>query len=546
MRHRPPVTTPRRLSTVLLCLCAAIATAGNRPARLEAFRDRGLGLFIHWSLDSQLGSVISHSLVGASDDYVNRYIVELPRTFKPHRFDAGEWASLAKLAGFTYVVFTTKHHSGFCMFHTETTTFGIQNTPFGRDLTRELVDAFRKRGLGIGFYFSPDDFYFLYTQGTLISRRRAEATPQGNPALMEYDKAQLRELLTRYGPVDVMFLDGPSEGLAEVCWELQPDVVVTRGAMTTPEQVTPGIPLPGAWEGNLTMGTQWQYKPTNEHYKTGTQLIEVLIETRAKGGNLLLNVGPKPDGTLPIEQEALLRELALWNFVNREAVRGVRPWIVTNEGRLWFTKKADEDTVFAAITRTPWRWGTKQTFTLRSILPTAKTAVSVLGQNDKVLEYRTNVTPATEWHHDDGGLHVSAWRAQRLYNDRTWPNPVVLKITHATPGLVPPVVITTAARWDATRSVAVLTGELRSLGEATACRVGFQYRRFRSLVDLYEPEDQWRTTELTGREAPGAFTNEVRGLAGGVTYEIRALVKHPAITMQGDTRRVTVPKHHGG
>ncbi len=131
------------------CLCPASATtdavepAGNRPERLEWFRDLGFGLFIHWSLDSQVTSVISHSMVGASEEYLERYVTELPRSFNPERFEPREWARLARLAGFTYVVFTAKHHSGFCMFETKTTDFSIMNTPYGRDVTRELVDAFR-------------------------------------------------------------------------------------------------------------------------------------------------------------------------------------------------------------------------------------------------------------------------------------------------------------------------------------------------------------------------------------------------------------------
>ena len=127
---------------------AGADTPGNRPERLEWFRDLGFGLFIHWSLDSQVGSVISHSMVGASEDYLERYVTELPRSFDPSRFEPGEWARLARLAGFTYVVFTAKHHSGFCMFETATTDFSIMNTPYGRDVTRELVDAFRAEGLG--------------------------------------------------------------------------------------------------------------------------------------------------------------------------------------------------------------------------------------------------------------------------------------------------------------------------------------------------------------------------------------------------------------
>ena len=137
----------------------ASTQSGNRPERLAWFQDQALGMFIHWSVDSQLGSVISHSMVGASQDYLQRYIDDLPKTFLPTRFDPDDWARQAKVAGMKYVVFTTKHHNGFCMFETQTTPFNIMNTPYARDITRQIVDAFRKWGIAIGFYFSPDDFW---------------------------------------------------------------------------------------------------------------------------------------------------------------------------------------------------------------------------------------------------------------------------------------------------------------------------------------------------------------------------------------------------
>jgi alpha-L-fucosidase len=179
---------------------APAAQAGNKPQREQWFMDQGLGMFIHWGVDSQLGSVISHSMVGASDDYLNRFINELPRTFNPKKFDPDDWARLAKLAGMRYVVFTTKHHSGFCMFDTKTTDFGIMNTPYGRDITRQVVRAFRRQGIGVGLYFSSDDFWLLHKEGKDISRQRPEALPMNNPELMAQNKAQLRELLTNYGP----------------------------------------------------------------------------------------------------------------------------------------------------------------------------------------------------------------------------------------------------------------------------------------------------------------------------------------------------------
>jgi alpha-L-fucosidase len=412
--------------------------AANRPERVEWFRDLGFGLFIHWSVDSQLGVVISHSLVGASDDYAERFF-QLGRTFDPQDFKPERWARLAKLAGLNYFVFTTKHHSGFCMFETKTTDFAITHTPYGRDLTRQLVDAFRKEGLAVGFYFSPDDFHFLHRQGRPISRDAPHANPTNNAALMRHNQAQLRELLTQYGTIDLLFLDGEPAGLKELAWQLQPDIVITRGEMTTPEERLPGQPLPGAWEACFPMGTQWHYKPTNERYRTGRQLLEMLIETRAKGGNLLLNIGPTPDGTIPLEQERLLREIAAWMFINREAIHGTRPWILTNEEQVnrdtevWFTQAKDGSAVYAIVTGVPWPWGVRREFVFTSLRATDRTKVSGLGESGRELEYRPDVNPQPVWRNTPQGLHVSAMRTKRVYNDYDWPNAVVLKLTHVEP-----------------------------------------------------------------------------------------------------------------
>jgi len=412
----------------------------NRPERLHWFQDQGLGLFIHWSLDSQLGTVISHSMVGASEDYLDRFVNQLPSTFHPAKFDAHEWARLARVVGIRYVVFTTKHHSGFAMFETSTTDFGILQTPFACDVTREVVEAFRAQGIAVGFYFSPDDFHFLREQNILISRRRPEAQPPNNPELMAHNRKQVRELLTQYGPVDVMFFDGPAEGLLELTWEIQPDVVITRGVMQTPEiapstgQNLPDQTSSEPWEACFTMGTSWQYKPTNESYRSGTEWIEALVETRAKGGNMLLNIGPEPSGQIPVEQEALLREIGLWMFVNGEAIHGVRPWVATNEGDVFYTYRKEAATVYAIVTGEPWPWGERKTISISRVRASEETAITVLGQNDEVLEYRPEADPSTHWKQTESELQISAVRAQRLYNDRTWPNPVVLKITAARPG----------------------------------------------------------------------------------------------------------------
>jgi alpha-L-fucosidase len=322
------------------------------------------------------------------------------------------------------------------MFETVTTPFHSLNTPYGGDITRQLVDAFRKWGIGIGFYFSPDDFWLLHQQGHEISRDSLVANPLHNPALMAHNQAQLRELLTHYGPIDLLFFDGVAEGLKELAWSLQPNVVVTRGDMATPEQEIPDRPLPGPWEACFTLGTQWAYKPTNEEYKSGSQLIHMLIETRAKGGNLLLNVGPKANGEIPIEQEARIQEMALWNFVNHEAIFDIRPWPVVREmltldHDVWYTQAKTGDTVYAIVTGKPWPMGERKVISLRRVRASEQTQAEILGQSGNVLEYQPHVNPQASWTQDEAGLHISCMHAQRLYNNRRWPNPIVIKITHA-------------------------------------------------------------------------------------------------------------------
>ncbi len=321
----------------------------NDPAREAEFMDWGLGMFVHWSHDSQLGSVISHSLVGATEKYLDRYINELPKTFYPKRYDPDEWMEIAKIAGVKYMVFTTKHHSGFCMWDTKTTDFSIMNTPYGKDVVKDYVDACRRHGIGVGFYFSPEDFLFLHRMGETVRRVRTSGKEQD--ALLAYNKRQLDELFGNYGPIDVVFFDGgEKEELTQYVHVLQPKCIVTRGEMETPEQKLPTEPMPGPWESCFTLGTQWQFKPTNEDYKTGGELIEMLIETRAKGGNLLINVGPEPSGVIPFEQERIFRELGLWMFINDEAIHGIRPCDVIGEGKIWYTQSQDGQSVYVFLT----------------------------------------------------------------------------------------------------------------------------------------------------------------------------------------------------
>ncbi|MDW7692532.1 alpha-L-fucosidase [Flammeovirgaceae bacterium SG7u.111] len=421
------------LLVFILASFSSFAQLKNKPELEEDFMDMGFGIFIHWSMDSQLGSVISHSMVGASEDYVQRYMNELPKTFYPDKFDPDEWARLFKITGAEYVVFTTKHHNGFCMWDTKTTDFNIMNTPYGKDITGMLVKSLRKYGLKVGFYFSPEDFSFIHKQGHLISRKGPMTQVTANKELFEYDKVQVKELIENYGPIDVMFFDAfHAKPMAQYVHEIAPNIVVTRGEMNTPEQKIPNGAMPGPWETCMTMGTQWAYKPTNEEYKDGGDLINKLIEIRAKGGNFLMNVGPKPNGEIPIEQEERLREIALWIFVNNEAVKNVRtvPTII-KEGDLWFTKAKEENTAYVFITnQKDWFKGFRRNFLLKKIRATEETEISVLGQNDLVVEYWPENIPTSYFKQHDASLEISISRAHRVYNNKIWPNAVVVKLTN--------------------------------------------------------------------------------------------------------------------
>jgi alpha-L-fucosidase len=510
----------------------------NQPERLEWFRDQGFGMFIHWSVDSQTGVVISHSLAGADEAYTRRFFEDLPKTFNPRKFEPNDWAALAKLAGVKYVVFTTKHHSGFAMWDTKTTDFGIMHTPYKHDLTRGILDAFRAQGIAPGIYFSPDDFSWLWKNKIDVQRGIPGVQPRNNPGLMKLDQDQVRELMTNYGPIDVVFFDGEPEGLRDLAWKLQPRTIVTRGAIQTPELYVPGIPLEGAWEANFTMGTAWQYQPQNELYKTGGQVIDILVETRAKGGNLLLNIGPKPDGELPIEQEERLREVALWMQVNQECIYNVRPWVITNEQNIWYTKAKSEDTLYAIVKQQPrWVRGQWRDFVLKSVQATPQSVVSVLGQNGRVLEYRAEVDPKPTLKQESDGLHVHAMFTHRLQDNSRWPNPIVLKITNVKPAFTPPKLETKSARFDAGSRVATLTGTLQDLGKVQSLEVGFEFRSIVGL-DASDRSIPWQQGPTVTLSAPGDFTLKLTDLNADGVYEYRAYAKHPLLTIYGVDKRL--------
>ncbi len=408
----------------------------NNRAREAEFMDWGLGMFVHWSLDSQLGSVISHSMDYASQKYLDRYINELPKTFNPDQYDPNKWMEIAKLAGVKYMVFTTKHHSGFCMWDTKTTDFSIMNTPYGKDIVRAYVDACRRHDMKVGFYYSPEDFAFNYQHD--VPARGGRESGRIRDDLIAYTKRHLDELFTNYGEIDVIFLDGGHKAeLTQYVHEIAPNCLVTRGEMVTPEQRLPKDPIPGPWETCFTLGNQWQYKPTNEDYKSGTQLINMLIETRAKGGNLLINMGPMPSGVVPLEQEERFRELALWMFVNDEAIHNVRPCVTAGDKDVYYTQSKDGRYVYAFLTKftnddprgnTQWGRLARKEVLLKELKATPDTRITVLGQEDRVERFTSRYDIGSRFTQKKEGLEISVVRAQRLYNNRRWPNSVVVRL----------------------------------------------------------------------------------------------------------------------
>ncbi|GGH81342.1 alpha-L-fucosidase [Pullulanibacillus pueri] len=353
--------------------------------RLEWFKDQKLGIMMHWGPYSQLGIVESWALSDKDGDWsregidwerdseeLKRQYFDLNKTFNPIRFQPEVWADLAYEGGFKYLIFTTKHHDGFSMWDTHMTDYRItgQDTPFHKhkyaDICKHLFDAFRARGLSIATYFSKADWHseYYWAQGMERGRsmwRGPSYDPEEYPWLWEsfvqFTHEQIMELMSRYGRIDVLWLDAGWVGhkrqdicLGEVIQKarkLQPWLITADRTMggpyenyITPEQTIPEHPLSVPWESCITMGTSFSFKYEDD-YKTAREIIHTLVEVIAKGGNLALNVGPQPDGRLPSGAISRMKELGAWLNIYGEAVYGTRicaPYFKENCG---FTCKGE-------------------------------------------------------------------------------------------------------------------------------------------------------------------------------------------------------------
>jgi alpha-L-fucosidase len=320
------------------------------------FAGARLGMFIHWSHCSQRGLDLSWPLVGGVGAIPSGQTVGVAEyhstaaTFNPVKFDARAWARLARRAGMRYAVLTSKHHDGYALFHTRLSDWSIEHSPFRRDIVADYAAAFRAEGLKVGLYFSLIDWhhpdYPPFEESDKPYRFGQWRRPSAEQwkRYLEFMFGQVRELLTNYGRIDLLWFDGGWERTAEewradelvrMIRQLQPDIVINdrlpgHGDYETPEQFVPAKPPGRAWETCMTINRSWGYNPSDRRLKSSARLIQTICETAGRGGNLLLNVSPTADGTLPPEQVERLEAIASWMERNAESIHdtepGLEPW----------------------------------------------------------------------------------------------------------------------------------------------------------------------------------------------------------------------------
>ena len=355
------------------------------------WQDYKFGMFIHWGIYSELGVIESWSLVpqpvswmyrprrerGMSyNEYVDFYN-NLYRSFNPLQFDPSKWAEAASYAGMKYMVFTTKHHDGFCMFDTKATDYKVTSPecPYSRsvadpDIAKAVFQAFRDKGIKPGAYFSIADWHhqdywwdFFPPKDTKINYP-VKDFPEKWERFQDFLVQQVGELTDgTYGDLEMLWFDlcHPTEdGSAEVPWDRMSEVaranqpgimMVARGTNNkyenykTPEQTIPEKPLGCPWESCITMGEGWSYNP-DERYKSTGEIITMLVKIVGRGGNLLLNVGPSPEGTLPDVVYERLHEIGDWMKVNSEGIYGTRAVLLKGNDNIFCTEKDGNRYVF--------------------------------------------------------------------------------------------------------------------------------------------------------------------------------------------------------
>ena len=358
--------------------------------KLDSWQDLKFGVMFHWGVYSVPG--ISESWPLCSEDkFIQRrrkiqpelgyedfkkWYWNLSEKFEPREFDPEKWADIMQDAGMKYLIFTTKHHDGFCMFDTNETDYSITKGPFSdhplKDVTYHIFDSFRNRDFMIGAYFSKADWHCPYywhpDKATPDRQVNYDISRHSDwwDKFQQYTARQIDELMSRYGRVDILWLDGgwvraPKEDIRidEIIAQArskQPGLIAVDRTVhgknenyLTPELRIPTEQLPYPWESCITLTNRWGWWP-GAKYKSAREVINMLAEITAKGGSLVLGIGPKPDGT--IEEEALprLKEIGNWLKANGAAIYGTRPTELYNYGKLWFTSDKEGNTLYAIYT----------------------------------------------------------------------------------------------------------------------------------------------------------------------------------------------------
>lgn len=308
--------------------------------RIKWFHEARFGMFIHWGLYSLLKK---GEWVMWEDRITPEEYAPLAQQFNPVNYDANDWAKLAVDAGQKYMVLTTRHHDGFCLYDSKVSDFTAPKTAAKRDLIAEYVDAARKHGLKVGLYYSLLDWRFCEWPGQQLASTESLLPASAREPMVEQAHAQVRELMTNYGKIDMIWFDGQwvstsFEGgvgpyweaplLVQMIRELQPGILISDAGggngsdFEVAEQHLIGDDRGRAWEACMTIANEWGYTEFGRQWKSPIDLLVNLCRAASRRGNLLLNVGPKPDGTIRQEERDRLLEMGRWLKTHGEAVYG--------------------------------------------------------------------------------------------------------------------------------------------------------------------------------------------------------------------------------
>lgn len=331
-------------------------TVQNEDSRMDWWREARFGMFIHWGLYAipagEWKEQTNHAeWIRTTAEIPSETYDEFLPQFNPVKFDADAWVAMAKDAGMKYITITSKHHDGFALYDSKVSDYDVMSTPFKRDILKELAEACRKADIKLCFYHSIMDWH----HPDYLPRRNWETGRSSEgaefPRFVDYMKSQLKELLTEYGDIGVLWFDGEWEDtwthddgveLYDYVRSFQSDIIINnrvdkgrqgmqgltaegdfKGDFGTPEQEIPDIGLPGIdWESCMTMNDHWGYNKNDSNWKSTEDLIQKLSDIASKGGNFLLNIGPKADGTFPQESIDRLKAIGEWMQVNGESIYG--------------------------------------------------------------------------------------------------------------------------------------------------------------------------------------------------------------------------------